>query len=333
MYGPLYYRQLEANKIKALRLQAGDYDKKTCLTDGAKAELTWWIDSVADASRPISHGEPDMVISTDASGLGFGYCDKKNNLSGGGMWSADERDRHINYLEILAAWLGLKALCAKEQNKHIRIMIDNQTAVCYIREMGGTKSPQCNEIAKQIWEWAMERNIWVSAQHLPGTENVEADHRSRHFRENHEWMLNPSIFRDIVKFFDFDVNIDLFATRLNHQTERFVAWEPDPDAWAIDAFSLNWAEFNFYAFPPFSLLARCLQKVILDKAKGIIVAPDWPTQPWYPVLKSLCVRPPYKLQQGKATQILVLPSHPRKRHPLQKMDLLVCLVARDIQNP
>ena len=46
----------------------------------------------------------------------------------------------------------------------------------------------------------------------------------------------------------------------------------------MDAFSIDWSEFNFYAFPPFSLIPRCLQKIQQDKGKSILIIPVWPTQ-------------------------------------------------------
>lgn len=59
----------------------------------------------------------------------------------------------------------------------------------------------------------------------------------------------------------------------------------DPDAYKVDAFTLNWSTLNFYAFPPFSVVSRMLQKIIDDKAEGIVVVPFWISQPWYPFLK------------------------------------------------
>ena len=40
--------------------------------------------------------------------------------------------------------------------------------------------------------------------------------------------------------------------RLNNQVATFVSWKPEPDAWVVDAFSINWQDIMFYAFPPFS---------------------------------------------------------------------------------
>ena len=46
-------------------------------------------------------------------------------------------------------------------------------------------------------------------------------------------------------------------------------------------FQSVWNGHLFYAFLPFSLIARCLQKIELEKPEGIIVVPMWDTQPWY----------------------------------------------------
>ena len=63
-----------------------------------------------------------------------------------------------------------------------------------------------------------------------------------------------------------------------------MSWHPDPGASFIDAFSMSWTDKNFYAFPPFSLISRCIQKVIHDRAQGIMITPLWPTQVWFPQL-------------------------------------------------
>ena len=68
--------------------------------------------------------------------------------------------------------------------------------------------------------------------------------------------------------------------------ETFVFWKPEPEAWAVNAFSLSWKDIVFYAFPPFSVLGQVLTKIIEDQASGILVMPLWPTQPWFPVMLS-----------------------------------------------
>ena len=67
-------------------------------------------------------------------------------------------------------------------------------------------------------------------------------------------MLNPQNFRDGIKILDFIPKTDLFASRINNQLKYFVSYRPDPDAVSINAFTLDWGNLCFYAFPPFLLL-------------------------------------------------------------------------------
>ena len=68
--GKLYYRQLENEKIMALRRSWGDFDSKIILSQIAKSDLQWWLDNLSISHSPISRGQPDIVIETDASTRG-----------------------------------------------------------------------------------------------------------------------------------------------------------------------------------------------------------------------------------------------------------------------
>ena len=60
-----------------------------------------------------------------------------------------------------------------------------------------------------------------------------------------------------------------------------------------DAFSLDWGQILGYAFPPFALIGRCVRQLRSQKVDQLVlVAPVWPTQPWYPLLLQMCVEPP-----------------------------------------
>ena len=116
--------------------------------------------------------------------------------------------------------------------------------------------------------------------------------------------------------------VDLFASRLNRQVDTFVSWKPEPAAWAVDAFSLNWKDIMFYAFPPFSVLGQVLNKIIEDQASGKLVMPLWPTQPWFPVMLSLLMDHPRHIMPDSRN--LQLRGKPFALHPLHKqLHLLV----------
>ena len=194
-FGELYHRNLEKNKVLALQASKGNYDAPLYLSKDAKADLSWWINNVDSSFKKIVQPNPDMTLTSDASTKGWGavYGEQKT----GGPWSLEEQGFHINYLELKAIWLGLKSLCNNLRHKHIRIQSDNTTAVAYINAMGGIKSADCNNMAWQIWLWCIEREIWLSACHIPGSMNMEADSESRVFSTSTEWSLHPEVFDHI----------------------------------------------------------------------------------------------------------------------------------------
>lgn len=93
-------------------------------------------------------------------------------------------------------------------------------------------------------------------------------------------MLHRDKFKNITKRF-FVPNIDLFATNASAQCSMYVSWYPDIGCKAVDAFPIKWKD-NFYAFLPFNLVGRVLRKIVDDKVNGIVVAPYWSTQSWFP---------------------------------------------------
>ena len=66
-FGPLFYRTTEWAKIQTLQHQAGDYDAFMIITPAMKQELSWWIKNLHNQQRNICHGNPDVIITTDAS--------------------------------------------------------------------------------------------------------------------------------------------------------------------------------------------------------------------------------------------------------------------------
>ena len=213
--------------------------------------------------------------------LGWGAINLIFNCKTGGEWLPNEKQMHINYLALKAAHFALKSFCSQLQNTHVRLKIDNMTAVAYIREMGGgggggSKSVSCNEITKIIWEFTQTQNIWLSVSYIPGKLNIITDNQSRKFSAELEWKLDSDIFEQItgvLSKLSFKCDIDLFASRLNFQIAPYVSCKPDPDAYAVDAFTLTWSSFTFYAFPPFSIIPQVLQKVSQDRRLDYLLFP------------------------------------------------------------
>ena len=76
------------------------------LTKEAVEYLTWWTSlSNTVVEAPLYPRVPQVIIKLDASNRGWGT--HQGDLSTGGMWSTEEAGHHINYLELLAAFLTL----------------------------------------------------------------------------------------------------------------------------------------------------------------------------------------------------------------------------------
>ena len=156
----LYYRNLEKDKIAALKYHKENLDGLMQLSSADKAELQWWVKNTDRAYKPISHGKHDLLITTDASNLGWGaVC---NDVRTSGHWTAIEALQDINYLEMLAIFIGLKTFAREHQNIHIRAMTDNTTAVSVLNHMGTSHSDFCSTLCIEIWEWCIGKNLWLS---------------------------------------------------------------------------------------------------------------------------------------------------------------------------
>ena len=104
---------------------------------------------------------------------------------------------------------------------------------------------------------------------------MEAKRESRNTNDTTEWSLSSIVYNTILQIWG-PFQIDLFASRLNYKVPTYASWTPDPGAMFTGAFSFHCGPYYFYAFPPFSLIALCLQKVEEDLSSGVILVPLWP---------------------------------------------------------
>ena len=237
------------------------------LSPSAKVELQWWADNIINADNDIFHSDPELVVTSDASSkIGWGCSLPSQNSKSGGHWLPVEKCFQINYLELKAALFALQCYRDHVRGKHVRIMIDNTTAVSCINHMGTSHSPSCNAMAQIIWQWCLDYDVWLSSAFIPGAENTAADEESRRTNTDAEWMLDTGALQEAFSCLNMRPVIDLFASRLNKQMTHYVSFRPDPEAEAVDAFSLSWSDVDWYAFPPFSVIGRTLAKVQREKS-------------------------------------------------------------------
>ena len=180
--------------------------------------------------------------------------------------------------------------------------------------MGSCRSVDCDKITKSVWDWAIKRRLWLSSAHIPSRINREADEESRKTELRIEWQLDRTIFHNMLEYFQYYLEIGLFASRLNAQLLRFFSYRLDPFAEVTNAFSESWEDKKIYCFPPFACIGKILQKISADKTTGLLVVPNWPTQIWFPFLMDMLISEPFIIPPS--INQLELPSNMKETHPL-----------------
>ena len=105
--------------------------------------------------------------------------------------------------------------------KHVKVMADNCTAMVDINHMDTSSCPTRNALAKKISLWCSS----LTAAHIPGVSNVEADRLSRMSQSQLEWTQNPTLFQESTHTLGVTPTIDheLFASRINFQMLPYVS--------------------------------------------------------------------------------------------------------------
>ena len=292
--GRLHRRLLQISFRSKWNRKARNLKQPITISAQDRVQLWWWGRPANILSgRPLTPFSVQHTLFTDASKEGWGAHIGDHTASG--LWPPLWRRMPINWLELEAIRRALLAFRLLLANSHVLVMCDNKTAVAYINKLGGTRSKRLFLLTRRIILWCHNLNIWLRSRHIPGILNVKADYLSRRSQIiGTEWSLHPSVAKTIWERWG-QPHIDLFATRDNFKIPTFVSPFPDPMAWETDALALSWNGMWAYAFPPFPLIPRVLNKVREDNVELILVAPFWPTKVWTTDLLDLSVAPPWRL--------------------------------------
>ena len=108
-----------------------------------------------------------------------------------------------------------------------------------------------------------------------------------------EWSLHPDIVAQVWRRFG-RASVDLFASRENTKCPLWFGVHERAQSLGVDAMAHSpWPPGLLYAFPPIPLLIPLLDRVVREKRRIIIVAPEAPRMYWYPLLARLALQPPW----------------------------------------
>jgi len=294
----LHVRKLQINLNSQWNPTTDKPSAPVRLSDESRAELRWWTqERNLNQGMPFLPPDPQLTLVTDASIMGWGGHLADSTCSG--LWSPSCSSRHINWLELQAVFLTLQHFQDEVTNTSVQVLTDNTTVVAYINHQGGTISQTLCELALEIWDWCLNRNIFLSAMHVEGEKNVLADALSRRKFAPTEWMLHKPTAKRLFDRWGTP-QIDLFATGKNKQIPTFFARRWEPTSSGTNALAQNWSGMRAYAYPPISLLVPVLDKLCLHPTtEMLLIAPFWPSQPWFQSIRDLLVDMPLRLPTRK----------------------------------
>ena len=161
-------------------------------------------------------------------------------------WSKEEALHHINYLELLAAFLALQFFC----QTHPRRDHSDKTRQCHSsdihKQVGGntltpTLSACCNHMGLEHTEKHLPTGRTLSREGEPSGRSGITTIKDRCDR-----MLNPLIFNQIQLQIG-PPEIDMLTSQLMKQLPQFYSWKLDPEAQGTDAFNQDWSQMRGFA--------------------------------------------------------------------------------------
>ena len=190
------------------------------------------------------------------------------------------------------AKFAIFTFCRFKKDLAVHLQMENQAALTYLVTMRGTRNLLIIQEAKETWAFYLANQITVTAEYLLGTLNTRTGKASREMKNSSsEWILKKPIYQKLIQALG-PVDVDLFASRFYLQIPKLISWQPDPHAWVVDAFQINWIHLKACTFTPFAVIRRVLAKVMRDKRTLIIITSVWPPQPWYTQLLRMSIQDP-----------------------------------------
>jgi ribonuclease HI len=266
----------------------------------------WWRQVHYNTPFGFARRIPRALLVTDASEHGWGavlYLAGRHYLAFGSFstefdFASSNRRETTAILKALLYW---KTMLQELGGHAISIKTDNMVTVFNLQRQGASEGLLYE--TRQIFSLLLKLDVRVAVTHIPGVKNATADALSRLDRAG-DYELKTEMYRRGTQFLNVNPEVDLFATDANHKCQRYLALPGvmGRGACAWDALRFSWAGGRMYAFPPVQILPRVLQKIRAERAEVILVAPEWPSRPWWNLFQDGVVQ---QVRLGRSEEVLI----------------------------
>ncbi|KAI2661423.1 Transposon Ty3-G Gag-Pol polyprotein [Labeo rohita] len=232
-----------------------------------------------------------VTLATDASLTGWGAV--MSGHPARGLWSGRHLSWHINCLEMLAVFQGLKHFLPDLRDRHVLVRTDNTAVVSYINHQGGLRSRPLYKLAHQILVWSQGKLLSLRAVFVPGYLNVGADVLSRQGPRPGGMDASPRGGEA-----DLESVWSSPGGPVCHEgqcTMSPLVLSSSSSSTGAGCHGTDVAEAASVRFSPIALLPGVLERVRRDGVSLLLVAPFWPGRVWFSDLISLLDGSPWEI--------------------------------------
>ena len=297
-------RTRRGKKQRQTVFEARDYRGTVQLDQLAIAELRFWLDVVYNVRGTWLKRPLEAIAFVDASRKGYGVVwtavrtalrDRSKLRSRDlvvsdmrmGRWTRYCSERSTEF-ELANISDELTAHASTLAGKRVLVVTDNVGAA-HIAGKGCQGNRRLHAASLRLWASCIRHDVAVSTQWLSGEGIITsgADGLSRG-EDAYDCRLTRAAFEELWEAwgpFEVDCCATPDAVQRHPRTgERleFVSPYGDGAIWA-DARTLKHAG-RLYAFPPLPLIGELLAHVVAEGLRMVIVVPEWPMRPWWPVV-------------------------------------------------
>lgn len=238
------------------------------------------------AGTPLWPSNPDQTMATDASRLGWGAT-LGPHLLARGSWRPHQQLEHITTLELRAVLYGVEAFLPHLRNSTVDLWVDN-TAVMHSLNTWRSRSRHMMPVLQRIHKLCVTNHITLfgRVRYVETSRNVVADALSR-VLDRSDWALDPELVDRLMALWGLP-DVDVFASANNAVVPTFFSAFHDPLSAGVNGLAQPWHPFRrLWLNPPWDLLPRVLSKLAAERCAATVIAPYWPSAPWWPAITTL----------------------------------------------
>ena len=159
---------------------------------------------------PVKWDAPDTIIQTDSNlERGGGWSHGEAFITRFPNWIKQDRDIHINELELLTVIVAVKVWSKNTSNRNILAYCDNEVSVEVVNS-GKARNLFAQECLRELCYINAKNNTVVKLVHLPGLQDRISDCLSRWGDENkcnQFWELTQGILVAFIEIADAFIEI------------------------------------------------------------------------------------------------------------------------------